>query len=83
MCYNGCIWPGARPAARVSPFRAKKKKGDEDVKETKERKPYEKPAVVFEKDLEALAGFCGDGPDSPFLGGQNCKASGQCAVALS
>jgi len=28
-----------------------------------ERKPYEKPAVVFEKELEALAGFCGEGPN--------------------
>ena len=53
------------------------------MKETQERKPYEKPAVVFEKDLEVLAGFCGDGPNSAFLGGDNCKASGQCAVVLS
>jgi hypothetical protein len=53
------------------------------VKETKERKPYEKPAVVFEKDLEALAQDCGTGINSPYLGGNNCKSVGQCAVPFS
>lgn len=49
----------------------------------KERKPYEKPAVVFERDLEALAGFCGDYPGNTFLGGSNCKGEGQCAILYS
>ena len=53
------------------------------MKDKKERKTYEKPAVVFEKELEAMAGFCGDGINSPFLGGNNCKGAGDCAVAFS
>jgi hypothetical protein len=51
----------------------------------KERKPYEKPAVVFEKELEALAGLCdptgaglqyGTGPNT-------CKTSGVCSPTVS
>ena len=49
----------------------------------KERKTYEKPAVVFEKELEAMAGFCGDGPGNTFLGGGNCKGAGECAILYS
>jgi hypothetical protein len=49
----------------------------------KEQKPYEKPAVVFEKDLEALAADCGSGLNDTYLGGNNCKAAGQCTIAYS
>ena len=45
----------------------------------KKRKPYEKPAVVFEKDLEALAADC----SGAFLGGNNCKGALGCAVPYS
>lgn len=51
-----------------------------------ERKPYEKPAVAFEKHLEALAANCdpgGDGDDNIYLGGVNCKAAGHCVVQFS
>jgi hypothetical protein len=48
-----------------------------------ERKSYEKPAVVFEKNLEALAGYCGASPGNIFLGGDNCKGEGQCAILYS
>jgi hypothetical protein len=49
----------------------------------KEQKPYEKPAVVFERELEALAADCGVGTPNTFLGGSNCKGAGVCAVAFS
>lgn len=49
----------------------------------KERKPYEKPAVILDKELEALAADCGTGINSPFMGGNNCKGLGQCIVAFS
>jgi hypothetical protein len=52
-------------------------------KEKKDRKPYEKPAVVFEKELEALAVFCGEGIGDVFLGGNNCKGPTACAVVFS
>lgn len=53
------------------------------MKETTQRKPYEKPAVVLEKNLEALAGYCGDYVDNTFLGGNNCKGEGACAILYS
>lgn len=53
------------------------------MKETKERKPYEKPAIVFEKNLEALAADCGTGVPNVYLGGNSCKGLGQCIVAFS
>lgn len=52
------------------------------MKESK-KKPYERPAVVFEKELEALAADCGAGLNNIYLGGNNCKASGQRAIAFS
>lgn len=52
-------------------------------KEKKSRKPYEKPAVVFEKELEALAGFCGEDVGNVFLGANNCKGEGSCTVVYS
>ena len=39
--------------------------------EMKERKPYEKSAVVFEKKLEAIAADCGTGLNNPYLGADN------------
>jgi hypothetical protein len=47
------------------------------------KKPYEKPAVVFEKELEAMAADCGTVTNSPYLGGNNCKAAGVCTVPFS
>ena len=48
----------------------------------KERKPYQKPAVIFEKDLEALASVCGGALSIPNIynggGGQiYCKSGTQ------
>jgi hypothetical protein len=45
----------------------------------KNRKPYEKPAVVFEKELEAMAGVC-DPDGNRLYGGTvwTCKAAGFC-----
>jgi hypothetical protein len=57
-------------------------KGDKEMKE-KDRKPYEKPAVVFERELEAVAAYCGEGLNNHFLGADNCKATGQCATPNS
>jgi hypothetical protein len=45
----------------------------------KKRKPYEKPAVVFEKDLEALAADC----SGTWLGTGQCKAEGACQTPFS
>jgi hypothetical protein len=52
------------------------------MKESK-KKPYEKPAAVFERELEAIAADCGSGLNNPYVGGNNCKAAGQCAVPFS
>ena len=49
----------------------------------KKRKPYEKPAVVLERELEVLAVDCGTGLNNTYLGTNNCKAAGQCAVPWS
>jgi hypothetical protein len=49
----------------------------------KERKSYEKPAIVFEKNLEALAADCGVGANNPFLGGNNCKGATACTILFS
>jgi hypothetical protein len=53
------------------------------MSERKERKPYERPAVVFERELEALAADCGTGIGNPFLGDNNCKGEGDCAILYS
>jgi hypothetical protein len=55
------------------------------VKDAKQRKPYEKPATVFEKDLEALAGDCDPTGDRVYTGGGEanyCKADGFCTTTL-
>lgn len=51
----------------------------------KERKPYEKPAVVFEKCLEAIAADCDPTGGTTWTGGVAgyCKASGGCIVLFS
>lgn len=49
----------------------------------KERKSYERPAVVYESDLEALAADCGVGDNNLYLGAGNCKGSGVCAITFS
>jgi hypothetical protein len=52
----------------------------------KERKPYEKPAVVFEKELEAIAADCDPTGDGVYTGGTPkqpfCKGEGLCSGAL-
>jgi hypothetical protein len=56
------------------------------MKETRERKPYEKPAVVFEKNLEAMAGVCDATGDRLYDGGgaaNYCKADGFCTNTLN
>ena len=53
------------------------------MKKTRERKPYEKPAVILDKDLEVLAADCGDYAGNTYLGGNNCKGEGQCAILYS
>jgi hypothetical protein len=46
----------------------------------KDRKPYEKPAVAFEKELEALAVDC----SGAWIGtGETCKGDGVCTIAWS
>lgn len=67
------------PSARR---RSQQAQGGKEVKESK-KIPYEKPAVVFEKELEAVAADCGSGLNSPYLGGNNCKSFGQCTVPYS
>jgi hypothetical protein len=49
----------------------------------KERKAYQKPAIVFEKNLEALAADCGTGTNNPFLGANNCKGASACTIPFS
>jgi hypothetical protein len=49
----------------------------------KNRKPYEKPAVVLERELEALAADCGTGVPNIYLGDVNCKAAGACTITFS
>jgi hypothetical protein len=49
----------------------------------KKRMSYEKPAVIFEKNLEALAADCGTGDNNTYLGGDNCKGAGVCIVLYS
>ena len=53
------------------------------MKGRKERKAYEKPAVVFEKDLEALAADCGTGTPNTWVGLDNCKGGPNCVVLYS
>ena len=49
----------------------------------KKRKPYEKPAVLFEQKLEALAADCGTGANNTYLGGNNCKGATACTILYS
>lgn len=53
----------------------------------KERKTYEKPAVIFEKDLEAMAGACDPTGDTAYTAGEPgsnyCKADGLCTSPFS
>jgi hypothetical protein len=51
--------------------------------EEKKRMSYEKPAVVLEKNLEALAADCGTGDNNTFLGGNNCKGAADCTILYS
>ena len=51
-----------------------------------ERRTYEKPAIVFEKHLEAMAANCdpgGDGDNNVYLGGGDCKAACPCTTNFS
>ena len=49
-----------------------------------ERKPYEKPAVTLERNLEVLAAACGTGIPNVYLGTNTCKAAGTpCQVPFS
>jgi len=49
----------------------------------KKRKPYEKPMVILEKRLEALAADCGAGNNNAYLGGNNCKGAAACTILFS
>ncbi len=42
---------------------------------TEEKKPYEKPAVVFERPLEALAAVCDPGVGGKALGQIGCTTA--------
>ena len=53
------------------------------MKAKSERKPYEKPQVVLDKDLEAITADCGSGFNNTYLGGNNCKSFGQCTIPYS
>lgn len=52
-------------------------------KKMKQRKPYEKPAVIFENELESLAAACGVGEPNIYLGDNNCKGAGTCIITFS
>jgi hypothetical protein len=56
-----------------------------EMKETKDRQSYEKPAVVFEKRLEAMAANCDPTGDTSYTGGVPgyCKAEGACMTLFS
>jgi hypothetical protein len=58
-------------------------KGGREMKAESERKPYEKPQVVLDRDLEAMAADCGDQPGSTYLGGNNCKGYQECTIPYS
>jgi hypothetical protein len=47
------------------------------------RKPYKKPAVVFERELEVLAAACGIGSPNLYLGTANCKGDQRCTILYS
>jgi hypothetical protein len=49
------------------------------MKETKERKAYETPRVVFERELEALAEDC----SGVWLGTGQCKGDTACQTPFS
>jgi hypothetical protein len=51
----------------------------------KKRMSYDKPAVVFEKNLEALAADCDPTGGGTYTGGVTgyCKADGACIVLYS
>ena len=51
--------------------------------EEKKRMSYEKPAVVLDKRLEALAADCGTGDNNTFLGSDNCKGATACTILYS
>ena len=53
--------------------------------EEKKRKPYEKPAVIFEKNLQALAANCEPAGGQLYTGNvtDHCKAVGACSVLVS
>ena len=55
------------------------------MKESRGKKPYEPPAVIFEKNLEALAAECDPIGDTTYTGGVPgyCKAEGACIVLFS
>lgn len=54
------------------------------MEERKGRKPYEKPAVTLERQLEALAADCGSGINNAYLSSNTCKAVGTpCEVLFS
>ena len=54
------------------------------MEEKKEKKPYEKPAIVFEQKIEVLAGACGSSTDekATFMG-QNPTYSTPCEYVHS
>jgi len=63
--------------------------GEETMREQqtykKQQKTYEKPTVIFDKNLEALAGICDPIGDRLYSGGgiaNYCKESGFCAAVL-
>lgn len=53
------------------------------MKEKSARKPYEKPQVILERDLEALAADCGTGANNLYLGTSNCKGATACTILYS
>jgi hypothetical protein len=56
-----------------------------EMDEKKDRKHYEKPAVVFEKRLEAMAADCDPTGDTGYTAGVPgyCKAEGACMTLFS
>lgn len=57
------------------------------MENTEKRKAYQTPAVIFEKDLEALASQCGgiESVPSPYSGGGDpvfCKDLANCTTVI-
>lgn len=54
-----------------------------EPKPEKEKRPYEKPAIVHEEKIEAIAGACGSASDEKQAGGENPNYNTPCLLNYS